>query len=327
MFKNAIFQKVFAATAVLLAALFASSASAQKYPDRAITMIVPFPPGGGLDTVARVVANELSKQLNVSVVVDNRGGASGIIGVQAAVRAPANGYTILFGSSDTLTVLPLMRKLPFNVQSDLKPIAKVADLYIVFAAHPGAPVTTIQEVIAFSKRNPNKLRFASPGTGSVSHMTFEGFKLRTGAQIEHIPFNGGGAAQVAAMGGQVELLSGGVNLYNVIDSGQLRGLSLSARERNKLLPNIPTLVESGVEDYVFGSWFGIFVGSETPDNIVTTLIEAVQETTRSEEFKRQVEAVGGTPAYLGGQAFSDYMALESTRWKEIVDGANIKMDE
>lgn len=319
--------KTLAILALLAAAIFGAPVWAQKYPDKPIRMIVPFPPGGGLDTVARAVANVLQKQLGVSIVVDNRGGASGIIGVTAGIRAPADGYTVLFTSSDTLTVLPLMKKLPFDAATDLKPIAKVADLYIVFAANPAVPVNSMQELMDLARKKPGQLRFASPGTGSVSHMTFEGFKLRTGVDIQHVPFNGGGPAQIAVMGGQVELLSGGVNLYRAINAGQLRGLGISAGSRNALLPNVPTLVESGIPDYVYGSWFGFFVGAQTPDAIVATLSNALREVTQSAEFKQHVEAVGGTPSYLAGKEFSDYMANESKRWKVIVDGAKIKMDE
>jgi len=326
MFNKVISRKILGILTVLSVAFSGGSAWAQKYPDRPIKMIVPFPPGGGLDTVARAVSTVLEKQLGVSIVVDNRGGASGVIGVNAGVNAPADGYTILFTSSDTLTVLPLMKKLAFDTATDLKPIAKVADLYIVFAAHPDVPVKSIQELVELSKKEPNRFRFASPGTGSVSHMTFEGFKLRTGAKIQHIPFNGGGPAQAAVIGGQVELLSGGVNLYRAINGGLLRGLSISADVRNSLLPAVPTLVESGVEDFVYGSWFGIFVGAKTPNHIIETLSAAVREVTKSPEFIKRVEAVGGTPNYLAGKEFSDYMLNESKRWKVIVDGANIKMD-
>lgn len=313
--------------AVLAAGLLGvGAASAQKYPDRPVRMVVPFPPGGGLDTVARVVANELSKQLGQNVVIDNRGGASGAIGTHAAVRAPADGYTLLFASSDTLTVLPLVKTVPFDVAADLKPIAKVADLYIVFASHPAVPVKSIQDVIEMAKKKPGQLRFASPGTGSVSHMTFEGFKLKTGTDIQHVPYNGGGPAQIGVIGGQTELLSGGANLYKAIGAGQLRGLSISAATRNPLMPNVPTLVESGVKDYVFGSWFGVFVGAQTPEPIVKALATALRETTQTAEFKTKVEAVGGTPTYLAGKELIDYMKSESDRWKVIVDGAKIKID-
>lgn len=318
--------KVLAALIAICSAGMGATANAQEYPDKPIRMIIPFPPGGGLDTIGRVVAAELSKQLSVSVVVDNRGGASGAIGVEAAVRAPSNGYTILFTSSDTLTILPLLRKLPFDTAKDLRPLAKVADLYIVFATNPSVPVKSVRDLVTLAKAEPGKLRFASPGIGSVSHMTFEGFKLLTGTDIQHVPYNGGGPAQVAVMGDQVEILSGGANLYKVIGAGKLRGISISSAVRNPLLPDVPTLVESGLKDYVFGSWFGFFVGAHTPDPIVAKLQAALQETTQTREFKEMVEAGGGVPAYLAGKDFSDYIANESVRWKEIVNKANIDME-
>lgn len=311
---------VLGAAAVLAAPAWAD------YPERAIRMIVPFPPGGGLDTVARVVAGQLAKQMGQNVIVDNRGGASGVIGTAAAIRSQADGYTILFGSSDTLTVLPLMKKLPFDVDKELRPIAKVADLYIVFAANPSVPVTTIQDLVTLSKEKPGSLRFASPGTGSVSHMTFEGFKLKTGADIQHVPFNGGGPAQMAAIGGQIELLSGGANLHKQIAAGQLRGLAISSATRNPLLPDVPTLAESGVKDYVMSSWFGIFVPAETPDAAVAKLARALHSATQTDEFRTKVQGVGGTPTYLAGKALVDHMKSESNKWKAVVDGAKIKLD-
>ncbi|CAN5759299.1 tripartite tricarboxylate transporter substrate binding protein [soil metagenome] len=299
---------------------------AQKYPDKPIRMIVPFPPGGGLDTVARVAATELSKQLGVSVVVDNKGGASGAIGVDMAVRAPADGYTILFASSDTLTLLPLMKKLPFDTARDLRPLAKVADLYIVFATHPSVPVNNVQELIALAKARPGQLRFASPGVGSVSHMTFEAFKLGSGTDIQHVPFNGGGPAQFAVIGNQLEILSGGANLYKVINAGQLRGMAISSATRNPLMPNVPTLVEIGLKDVVLGSWFGFFVGAQTPDSMAMVLQNALRATSETEEFKEKVASVGGTPSYSAAKDFAEVMEKDTARWRWVVDGAKVRMD-
>lgn len=322
---KAFHSKILGSIALVAAAVLAAPAWAD-YPERPIRMIVPFPPGGGLDTVGRVVAEQLGKQLGQNVVVDNRGGASGVIGTAAAIRSQADGYTILFASSDTLTVLPLMKQLPFDVDKELRPIAKVADLYIVFAANPSVPVKTIQDVVKLSKEKPGSLRFASPGTGSVSHMTFEGFKLKTGTDVQHVPFNGGGPAQMAAIGGQIELLSGGANLHKQIAAGQLRGLSISSATRNPLLPDVPTLVESGVKDYVMSSWFGIFVPAQTPDAAVARLASALRSATQTEEFRTKVQGVGGTPTYLAGQDLLDHMKSESDKWKAVVDGAKIKLD-
>jgi tripartite-type tricarboxylate transporter receptor subunit TctC len=307
-------------------AMASTAAFAQSYPNKPIKMIVPFPPGGGLDTVARVVAASLSSHLGVSVFVENRGGASGVIGVEAAIRAPADGYTLLFTSSDTLTVLPLMKKLPFNVAKDLTPVAKVADLNIVFVAAPGANLNSVKDVVQRAKETPGKLRFASPGVGSVSHMTFEGFKLRAGADIQHVPYNGGGPAQVAALAGQVELLAGGANLFSLINSGRLKGIAYSGSTRSPLMPSVPTLIESGYPGYAMGSWFGFFLPSGVSENIVATLSKGLAVTASSSEFKEKVSGVGGVPAYLAGKEFDDYMVAESNRWKPIVDGAKIQMD-
>ncbi len=301
-------------------------ASAQNYPTKPLRMIVPFPPGGGLDTVARVFAATLSAQIGVAVVVENRGGASGVIGVEAATRAPADGYTILFASSDTLTILPLMKQLPFTVGKDVIPVAKVADLHAVFAANPAANLNSIKEVVQKAKEKPGQLRFASPGVGTVSHMTFEGFRQLAGVEIGHVPYNGGGPAQVAVLAGQVELLSGGANLFTQVNAGKLKGLAYGGRTRSPLMPTLPTLIESGFPDFVMSSWFGIFLPAGVPDNIIATLSKGLAVTANSPEFKEKVASVGGVPVYVAGKELTDFMASESARWKPIVERANIKME-
>lgn len=319
-------RRVSLALSILLLFMLGSGVHADTYPSKPIRMIVPFPAGGGLDTVGRVVARALSERLSVAVAVDNRGGASGVIGVDLGVRAIPDGYTILFTSSDTLTVLPLMRKVPFDAPKDLVPIAKVADLYIVFTVHPKVPAQTLGELIALAKSKPGQVRFASPGLGSVSHMTFEMFKARAGIDIQHIPFNGGGPAQIAALGGQVEVLSGGINLFKVINAGQLRGLAVSQSKRSTLLPAVPTVAESGFPNFDLGSWFGFFVPSGVPRDIVSFLTKEMAAVASTPEFKQQVGAVGGEAGFLAGEDFDKYLKSESAKWRQVVDVAKVKLD-
>jgi len=315
-----------AVSGALLFFAAASWAGADTYPSRPIRMIVPYPAGGGLDTVARVVGRVLSERLQTAVAVDNRGGASGVIGVELGARAIPDGYTILFTSSDTLTVLPLMRKVPFDAGKDLTPIAKVADLYIVFTVHPKVPAQTLGQLIALAKARPGQIRFASPGLGSVSHMTFEAFKARAGVDIQHIPFNGGGPAQIAAIGGQVEVLSGGINLFKAINAGQLRGLAVTQLKRSALLPGVPTVAESGFPNFDLGSWFGFFVPSGVPRDIVAFLVKEISAAASTAEFRQQVGAVGGEAGLLTGDDFDKYLQSESLKWRQVVEATKIKLD-
>lgn len=249
-----------------------------------------------------------------------------MIGVDLGVRAIPDGYTILFTSSDTLTVLPLMRKVPFDASRDLVPIAKVADLYIVFTVHPSVPAQTLGDLIELAKSKPGQVRFASPGLGSVSHMTFEMFRARAGIDIQHIPFNGGGPALIAAMGGQVEVLSGGINLFKVINAGKLRGLAVSQSKRSTLLPAVPTVAESGFPNFDLGSWFGFFVPSGVSRDIVSFLTKEMAAVASTPEFKQQVGAVGGEAGFLAGEDFDKYMKSESVKWRQVVDVTKVKLD-
>ena len=314
-----------AACALLAAGLgMAMPAKAADYPSRPIRMIVPFPPGGGLDTVARVVAQALSERLGVQVNVDNRGGASGAIGVDVGARAAADGYTILFTSSDTITVLPLISKsFPIDVNKDLTPIAKFADLYMLFAANPSFEAKTLGDLVTAAKQRPGKIRFASPGIGAVGHMTFEAFKLEAGIDMPHIPYNGGGPATQAAVAGQVEVLSSAVNIFNTIRSGQLRGLAVASAKRSPLLPEVPTLVESGYPDFVFSAWNGIFAPAGVPKEVVDKLSREILALAESPEVRRRVESVGAELGIIGPTEFVPFLESETRRFQKIVDATKI----
>lgn len=326
---NLRFSLVFACTlaASLLASLAAPSADAQEYPLRPIRLIVTFPPGGAVDTVGRVLARGLSERLGVNVPVDNRGGASGTIGVQEAIRAQPDGYTLMMASSDTLTVLPLLRAVPFNVDRDLTPIAKVSDIYFLFGANPKLPVGSIKELVELAKRRPGELRFSSAGTGTTLHMSFEYFKHLAGADIRHIPFNGGAPATLAAIGGHVELVSTGVNVVKTVLSGQLRGLAVSKPTRSSLLPDVPTLIESGYPDFAYSSWFGVFAPARLPEALAERLSAEVVALASDEGFKKQVLAVGAEASPLTRRELRQHMAEESERWRKVVAATGIKLAE
>jgi tripartite-type tricarboxylate transporter receptor subunit TctC len=312
----------------LIAALAPLRADAQAWPARPIRMIVPFPAGGALDTVGRVAAQALSDRLGVQIVVDNRGGASGVIGVSDAVRAQPDGYTLLFTSSDTITILPLLRKdLPFDVAKDITPVAKVADVYMMFAAHPGFKAQSIKELIDMAKAKPGEIRYASVGNGTVHHITFEYFNDRAGVKIAHIPFKGGAPAVTATIGGHVEMLISGVNIFKNVQNGQLRGLAVAKETRSALLPNVPTMIESGIPDFVASSWFGVFGPAGLPSAIGSRVGRELVTIAATPEFQQRVAAVGGEAGPLPQDEFVKFMASESRRWQRIIETTKVKIED
>ena len=318
-----------AAVALALSMLVpAGEAAAQSWPARPVRMVIPFPAGGALDTVGRVTAQALSERLGAQVVVDNRGGASGAIGVAEVARAPADGYTLTFASSDTFTILPLLRKdLPFDVNRDFTPVAKVADMYMLLAVHPKFPAQSIRELIDMAKAKPGELRYASVGNGTVHHITFEYFNSRAGTKIAHIPFKGGSPATAAAIGGHVEVLISGVNIFKTIQGGQLRALAVAKATRSSLLPSVPTLIESGFPDFIAASWFGVLGPAGLPEPVTGRLGTEIAAITAVPEFQQRVAAVGGEPGALGQKEFVRHWASDMQRWRSIIDLTKIKLED
>lgn len=321
--------KYLAPIAVAIAGALASGmASAQAWPSRPIRLIIPFPAGGALDTVGRVTAQALSERLGTQVVVDNRGGASGAIGVAELARAAADGNTLGFASSDTLTILPLLRKdLPFDVTRDFTPVAKVADVYMLLAVHPKFPAQSLKDLIEMAKAKPGEIRYASVGNGTVHHITFEYLNSRAGTRIAHIPFKGGSPAVAAAIGGHVEVLISGVNIFKTIQSGQLRALAVAKATRSPLLPAVPTLIESGFPDFIAASWFGVLGPAGLPEAATTRIGNEIAAITAVPAFQQRVAAVGGEPGALGQKDFVKYMADDLQRWRRIVEITKIKLDD
>jgi tripartite-type tricarboxylate transporter receptor subunit TctC len=311
----------------LALALLATGAEAQAWPAKPIRLIIPFPAGGALDSVGRVAAAALSERLAVQVVVDNRGGASGAIGVADGAHALPDGYTLIFASSDTVTILPLLRRdLPFDVARDLSPVAKLADSFLMIAVHPSVPAQSIQELIALARSRPGALRYASPGAGTVHQISFEYFNLLAGTQITHVPFKGGSAATAAVMGGHVEVLITGFNVHKAVLGGQLRGLAVAKPTRSPLMPEIPTMAQSGIADYTASSWFGIFGPAGLPEAIRSRLGRELMAIASTEDFQQHVIRVGGDAEGIAGDDFVRYLKRESERWQRIIALTHVQLD-
>ena len=286
----------FAASAVL--GLATASASAQApYPNRTVTMIVPFPPGGGTDVGARLVAQKLALKWGQSVVVENRAGAAGIVGMDAAAKAKPDGYTIVMGNVGTTSINgSLYRKMPYEPDTAFAPIALVADLPLVLLAYPGFAARTPRELIALAKAEPDKVNFASSGAGGAPHLAAEIFQSMAGVKMLHVPYKGGGPAVADLMAGHVNILFTTVlEAVGHVKSGRLRGLAVSSSARSPAFPERPTLAESGVPGYESGSWIGLLAPAGTPKPVIDKIAADVLDIVGQGETRNTFIAQGAIP--------------------------------
>ncbi|MES2186148.1 MAG: tripartite tricarboxylate transporter substrate binding protein [Pseudomonadota bacterium] len=317
-----------AAALALLTPLASAPALAQDYPTKPIRLVVPFAPGGVTDTGARVVAEQLSQRLGQQVVVDNRPGASGNIGTQMVATAAPDGYTLLLGFDGTMVINPhVFASVPFDTVKDFAPVSKIGDAVLIIITHPSVPVKNLQELIAYSKAQPGGVSYGSAGTGSTPHLGGELLKQRTGANLVHVPYKGGGQAMSDLVGGTLPMLYTAVaGAYPFVQKGQARAIAVSSRQRLASLPDVPTVAESGVPGFEISSWIGVFAPAKTPKPVVDRLQQALHEVVLSPAVRERlaslgIEATGNTPAEFGRQVRED---LE--RYEKIVKDAKVRVD-
>jgi len=304
------------------------NAQAQNaYPSRPLRMIVPFAPGGSNDIVARLIGHKFAERFGQQVVIDNRGGASGIIGTDIAAKAAPDGYTLLMMSL-TLAVNPsLYKKLPYDTERDLATVSLVATAPLILVVHPSLPVKSLQELIAYAKANPGKLNFGSGGVGSTPHLAGEMLKVMAGLQMTHVPYKGGGPALADLVGGQLQLMLENIpSTLPHVRSGKLRVLALSGRMRSKLMPDVPTLDEAGLKGYEIVGWNGLFVPAATPRNIVSRLHTETFQALAAPDIKERLaamgaEGVGNTPAQ-----FSEFVKAEIKKWARVARAAGMRVE-
>jgi tripartite-type tricarboxylate transporter receptor subunit TctC len=300
-------------------------AGAQDYPNRPIKMIVPYPPGGGTDVIARILQEPLAAQLGQPIVIENKGGAAGNVGTDVAAKAPPDGYTILFTLSSHTINPKLYDKLPFDVERDFVPITLATLVPQILVAHPSVSANNVQELIALAKANPGKLNYASVGTGSPGHIAGELFKLRTGVDIVHVPYKGGGPAVTDTIGGQVQLLFVTMPAaWQHVKSGRLKALAVTSARRTVTAPDVPTIAESGVPDYVVDSWYGALAPAKTPPAAIAKLNAAFTKVLDNPQVKEKLlaqgaEAAPGTPA-----EFDRRIKDELAKWELVIKSAGIK---
>jgi tripartite-type tricarboxylate transporter receptor subunit TctC len=315
-------------TVLACCALVALPLFAQDYPRRPVRLIVPFPPGGGNDTVARAVAQELAKSLGQPFVVENKPGAGGAIGAELAARAPADGYTLFLGGVGSHVVNPsLHAKLSYDPVRDFAPVTLIASAPSVLVVNPSLQAANVAEFTALAKANPGKLNYASNGNGSSAQLAAVLYESMAGVRMVHVPYKGVAAALVDVMSGEVQLMFGTlVAIIPHIRAGRLRALAVTGKRRSPLLPDVPTLAESGLPGYEAGSWYGILAPAGTPRAIVARLNEEINNAIRQPEVRGRLAAEGAE--VLGGAPddFAVHIAAELSRVKKLVRDGGLKVE-
>ena len=316
---------VLAASLACIASLLAPAASPADYPARPIRLLVPFAPGGGADTLARIITPKLTEGMGQQWVVDNRGGAGGSIAAETVARAAADGYTVFMGFSTVLTVNPSLYKLSFDMEKDLQPVTLLATAQYILVLHPGVAASNVKELIALAKQKPRSLNYASAGVGSPLHLAAELFQKRAGVQMVHIPYKGGGPAAAAVLGGEAQVLFGSVaSSLPHVKSGRLKALATTGLQRSKVAPELPTMAESGFPGFDVTTWYSFMVPAATPAGIVKRIrdeaVKAVQMPDVQQALARQgLDVETSTP-----QALAARIKSESRTWKEVITSAGIK---
>ena len=317
-------------TAFLLlaaATLFPAGAPAADYPIKPIRLVVPQPPGGGADIVARMIAQKLGASLRQEIVVDNRGGAGGIVGTELVAHTPADGYTLLLGYTGSLTINPnLYKRLPYRPLEDFDPVSLAAASPFLMVVHPSLRVTSVAELVALAKKRTAPLNYSSPGNGSLHQLSMEWFKSAMGVNFTHVPYKGSQSIN-AAIAGEVSLtFASVVGMLPHVKSGRVVAIAITSRERFRLLPDLPTVAESGVPGFEATNWFGILAPRGTPRSIVATLSAAIAGQMQSAELKERLLNDGADPIGSTPEEFSALIRTELARWARVVRMSGAKVD-
>jgi tripartite-type tricarboxylate transporter receptor subunit TctC len=314
------------ALALAFAACLSTSVHGQGFPDKPMRMVVPFPPGGAADIVARHFASRLSETAGQQVVVDNRGGAGGNIGADNIARAPADGYNLLFASSSVLSINPhLGGKAPFDVLKSFTPIVLIGHAPNVLVVHPSVPAKTVRDLIALAKKRPDALAYASNGLGTLSHLTGELFAQGAGVKMLHVPYKGAAPATIDTVAGNVSVLFAAFpSVGSQVRAGRLRALAVTSSQRIAVAMELPTIAEAGVPGFESSQWWGLYGPAGVPGAIVEVLNKAANRALVTEEFRKALALegaapAGGTPAMLAAYHKADY-----DKWGKVIAAAGIK---
>jgi len=318
-------------SATLIAAAVAATSSAgwaQSYPTKPVRLIIPFPPGSGVDVLSRVIAPALAEQLGQQVVADNRGGASGLIGAELASKAPADGYTLLMATASMLTVSPALRKVPYSVAKDFTYITQLGATYSLLVVHPSMPVTSVKQLIALAKAKPGVITYASTGIATPPHMAGELLKLRGGVDIMHVPYKGSGPAMTDLLGGQVDMFF--INMQSAmpyVNNKRVRPLAVTSTRRHELVPEVPTMLESGFKDFVAGNtWYGLLAPAGIAREIAGRLHADMVKVLNQPDVRKKLATIGATIVANSPDEFTANVQSELNTWMKLIRETGIKAE-
>ena len=314
------------AMSVLLGA--SSTAYSQNYPTKAIRMIVPATPGGAADTLSRTIAQKLSEAWGWPVVVENKGGAAGIIGAEAAARSPNDGYTLMMGSAGGITIHPsLYPKLPYDPVKDFTPVVMVANSPLILVVHPSVPAKTVMELIQLAKRKPGELNFGSAGVGSTQHLSGELLKSMANIDMKHIPYKGSAPASVDLLAGRISVMF--ENMLSMIPSikeGTVRAIALTGSSRSPTMPDLPTVAESGVPGFAVVGWYGIVVPTGTDPAIVKKLNMEINRILKLPEVGVRLTSLGTEPVGGTSEEFANRIKVDTAKWRKLIKDSDIHIE-
>ncbi|MDB5773582.1 MAG: hypothetical protein JWM42_3956 [Burkholderia sp.] len=312
----------------LAASVCTGTAAAQEYPAKPIRLVVGFPPGGGVDIAARLIAAEMQKTLGHTVMIENRSGAHGGIGAELVAKSAPDGYTLLMGNTGSLAINPaLYPKLSYDAKRDFAAVALVSTTPLVVLVNPSLPVKSLNDFVALAKSRPGEVAFGSSGSGGISHLTIELLKLQTGINMLHVPYRGSAPAVADLVGGQLQMLVEGMPLATqFVQANKLRALAITSAQRSPIFPDVPTVTETGLPDFRVTAWYGIVAPAGTPATIIAALNRSINTALKDPGFVKKLaqqgsDAAGGTPAQ-----FSEFLDQELTRWAAAVKASGAKID-
>ena len=321
-------QRMLAAAVAALSIVVAPVAQAQAYPDHAIKLVIPLPPGGGTDTLGRYVADRLSAKLGQPVVPENKPGAGAVIGTDIVAKAKPDGYTLLWTSSDGVSMAPVLKKsLPYKIPDDFTYVARVSDFAYIVTVNPKLPIKSMQELVAYAKAHPGELKYGTSGIGSGPHMATELIAAATGIQMLHVPYQGIAPAIQAALGGHLDVILAAPTVKSQTDAGALRPLATTGTTRNPDFPNLPTLAEAGIPNLVVTIWWGIMAPAGTPEPVLAKLRAAVADIIKDPATVEGMRKLGYAPNYLPYDQFRKFVLDDMQQWGRAAKSANITVTD
>lgn len=309
-------------------ALVRVAAHAQAFPAKPVKLVIPFPPGGSLDNVGRLLAQKISESWGQPIVVENRPGAGGNVGADAVAKSPADGYTVVMGALSTHAVNPsLYPKMPYDAVKDFAPISLVAITPNVLVVNSGLPVDSLKDLIAYAKANPGKVNFGSGSNGSAGHLAGELFKVDTGTDVAHIPFKGGAPATQALLAGETQFMFDNLaNAMAQLKGGRIKAIAVTTAQRSKLAPELPTMAEAGMPGFDISTWFGILAPAGTPSEVVAKWNAELVKALNAPEVREKMLAQGAEPAPTTPAEFASFIARERDKYARIIKASGAKVD-